>query len=218
MKENHPVSRKARDFIWRALHDGHRIGKYWTHIPGYEARATCETCGAIESLEHILCECLAPGQRAAWALARGILARKSVRLPKVSLGIALGGHTFTALDEKGDPLHGATRLARIVLTETAYLIWVLRCDRVVGGRESLPGALEEAFVEHRWMMALNKRLSNECVLVSKRVAGKWAVPAPTVLATWEKTLQDERNLPPDWTHSPGVLVGKPLQLYEPEGG
>ncbi|EIW64977.1 uncharacterized protein TRAVEDRAFT_87149, partial [Trametes versicolor FP-101664 SS1] len=64
-----PVSRKIRDFIWKALHGGHRVGKFWSHIPGYEARATCSTCGALDTMEHILCECTAEGQRTAWALA-----------------------------------------------------------------------------------------------------------------------------------------------------
>lgn len=151
-------------------------------------------------------------------LARGILAKKSVRLPATNLGIALGGHAFAAFNEKDELLHGATRLARIILTETAYLVWVLRCDRVVGDRVPLPRALEEEYVERRWLRALNKHLQTECTLVSKRVAGRWAIPPSTVLATWEKTLQDEHRLPLDWIHSPGVLVGRPLRQYEPEGG
>lgn len=179
---------------------------------------TCFAKQNVDGSEHILCGCLATGQRLAWALARGLLARRSLVLPQIKLGVALGGHTFTALDEDGEVLHGATRLARVVLTETAYLIWVLRCDRVVGDRKPLAGEAEETYVENRWVQALSKWLRSECVLTNKRVAGKRAIPSSVVVATWEKTLQDEERLPADWTSSPGVLVGRPLRVYEPDGG
>ncbi|EIW54950.1 RnaseH-domain-containing protein [Trametes versicolor FP-101664 SS1] len=212
-----PISRKARDFTWKALHEGHRVGKYWAHIPGYEDRAICPVCGVTETMEHILCQCEAPGQRVAWALARGILSKKSLNLPELTLGLALGGHAVAALTAEGAARPGATRLARIILTETAYLIWVLRCDRVVGGRVPLPLREEEGYVENRWMRVITGRLNTDCTLASKRVAGKWAVPPSTVLKTWEKTLHEEDRLPSDWTKSPGVLVGRPLQTYVPAG-
>ncbi|OJT01591.1 Transposon TX1 uncharacterized 149 kDa protein [Trametes pubescens] len=213
-----PISRKARDFIWKALHGGHRIGSYWNHIPGYEERANCVHCGVAETMEHILCRCTAPGPAVAWALARGILNRKSVTLPDVTLGIALGGHAFTVCNEDGTPRHGATRLARIVLTETAYLIWVLRCDRVVGERASLPGDAEVRYVENRWLQAITRRLNTDRTLTRKRTVGKWAVPPAVVLATWEKTIHKEERLPSDWINSQEVLVGKPLRMYAPDGG
>ncbi|KAL1938552.1 hypothetical protein VTO73DRAFT_11575 [Trametes versicolor] len=172
---------------------------------------------AVSSLtQRLAYKGIPPGQRTAWALARGMLTKKAVQLPKVTLGIALGGHAYTVLDEKREPLQSETRLSRIVLTETAYLIWVLRCDRVVGNRTQLPQDAEESYIERRWLQALNKRLNGDCVLTNKGVAGRWAIPPATVLATWEKALMDEDQLPADWIHSPGVLVGKPLRQYEPE--
>lgn len=52
---------------------------------------------------------------------------------------ALGSHAFVVLDMEGVLDTGLTRLTCIVLTETAYLIWVLCCKCVVGGCESLAG-------------------------------------------------------------------------------
>lgn len=208
-----PVSRKSRDFVWKALHEGHRVGKFWSNIPGYEDRALCTACGTLESMEHILCLCLAPGQQTAWALARGILKRKGIDLPDVTIGLALGGHTFSVVGPDGEHKHGPTRLARLVLSETAYLIWVLRCERVVGNRAPLAGRLEHDFVERRWMRMVSNRFQLDRTLTNKRVAAQRAVPHTAVLATWEKTLHEEHDLPTDWIMEPGVLVGKPLRLH-----
>ncbi|EIW60550.1 RnaseH-domain-containing protein, partial [Trametes versicolor FP-101664 SS1] len=71
-----PISKKTRDFVWKALHGSHRVGKFWSHIPGYEGRALCSVCGVLESMEHILTQCTVPGQQTAWALARGLLKKK----------------------------------------------------------------------------------------------------------------------------------------------
>ncbi|OJT08743.1 Ribonuclease H1 [Trametes pubescens] len=218
MLRKDPISKKARDFTWKALHESHRVGKFWSNIPGYEGRGTCAHCGITESMEHILTQCRAPGQQTAWALARGILDRKQIALPAVSYGLVLGAHTYTARDQKGEILHGATRLARLILSETAYLIWVLRCERVVGDRVPLTDRLEHEYVEKRWMRMIANRFQLDRILTSKRVAARGAVPPTAVVATWERTLQNEPYLPPDWIKSPEVLVGKPLRLYVPEPG
>lgn len=67
------IGKKPRDFVWKALHGAHRVGKYWEHIPGYEQRAVCPECGVTESLDHILLECSAPGQDVAWGMAMALL-------------------------------------------------------------------------------------------------------------------------------------------------
>ncbi|KAJ6503965.1 hypothetical protein C8R45DRAFT_818153, partial [Mycena sanguinolenta] len=43
-----------RNFLWKSIHNAHRVGKYWTHIPECEDRAQCKHCRAEESLEHTL--------------------------------------------------------------------------------------------------------------------------------------------------------------------
>ncbi|EIW60549.1 uncharacterized protein TRAVEDRAFT_86439, partial [Trametes versicolor FP-101664 SS1] len=127
--------------------------------------------------------------------------------PEVNVGLALGAHTYSVLNADGELLHGATRLARLVLPDTAYLIWVLRCERVIGEREPLPGNLEHTYVENRWMKMISHRLHLDRSLASKRTAGNRAIPATAVCATWEKTLRDEHRLPADWTREKEVLVG-----------
>ncbi|KAF9058417.1 hypothetical protein BDP27DRAFT_1241285, partial [Rhodocollybia butyracea] len=66
------ISRRARNFMWTALHGAHKVGKYWKHIPGYEERATCSDCGATEDLEHILLHCKRPWCRLIWDIAKDL--------------------------------------------------------------------------------------------------------------------------------------------------
>ncbi|EIW59212.1 uncharacterized protein TRAVEDRAFT_82922, partial [Trametes versicolor FP-101664 SS1] len=193
-----PIAKKVRDFLWKVLHGGQRVGKYWSHIPGYEDRATCACCGALDTMEHILCKCSAVGQRVAWALTRGALKRKGIDLPDVTLGIALGGHALVLTDSERKPLCGATRLARLLISETAHLIWVLRCERVIGERPPLQRGAEEDYVENRWMKAVAGRLAMDCALTRVRLATGSALKPAVVEATWTGLLLNEGALAPDW--------------------
>ena len=50
------VTWKARDFLWKGMHDALRVGRFWENIPGYKLRATCGLCQETETLQHILLE------------------------------------------------------------------------------------------------------------------------------------------------------------------
>jgi ribonuclease HI len=60
---NKDITRKIREFLWKSMHNAHKCGKFWNNIPGLEQRATCPVCNEEESMEHILLECNAPGQK-----------------------------------------------------------------------------------------------------------------------------------------------------------
>ncbi|KAI0084020.1 hypothetical protein BDY19DRAFT_878091, partial [Irpex rosettiformis] len=64
------ISRNIADFLWHTTHNSPRVGKYWTHIPTYEQRATCELCNVEDSIEHILIECDAPENKVIWSLVK----------------------------------------------------------------------------------------------------------------------------------------------------
>ncbi|KAJ7829720.1 hypothetical protein B0H13DRAFT_1916325 [Mycena leptocephala] len=63
---------RTAQFLWKGLHNAHRIGKYWTHIPECEDRAVCKDCNEIEDLEHILVECRTPGRETVWKAAESL--------------------------------------------------------------------------------------------------------------------------------------------------
>ncbi|KAJ6453427.1 hypothetical protein C8R47DRAFT_929604, partial [Mycena vitilis] len=132
----HAVSAKdilprTSQFLWKGLHDAHRIGIYWTHLPGFEDRAMCSECGALEDLEHILVGFESPGQKMIWKAAKNLWQEKEAIWPEVSLGTILGCGLAEFRDEEGKVKRGTQRLYRILMSESAYLIWKLRNDRVI---------------------------------------------------------------------------------------
>lgn len=87
--------------------------------------------------------------------------------------------------------------------DSAYLIWVLRCERVIGNDGS---ATPNAEVQNRWCKMINDLLRMDCCMTNKRYESK-ALPKGLILQTWRGVLKDEGNLPKDWTNTNGVLVG-----------
>ncbi|KAJ7691460.1 hypothetical protein B0H17DRAFT_935053, partial [Mycena rosella] len=101
--------------------------------------------------------------------------------------------------------HGAQRLYRILMSESAYSIWLLRNDRVIN-RDGEPATKEE--ITNKWKFAVNQRLQMDKLLANGPRKGKHPALAPKlVLVTWSNTLDDEKSLPADWLKEPRVLVG-----------
>ena len=62
---------RIRAFMWKAMHNVYKCGKYWSHIPNFEQRGLCHACENVEdSMEHILTECKASGQEEVWKVAK----------------------------------------------------------------------------------------------------------------------------------------------------
>ncbi len=197
------VSRKMRDFLWKATHDALRVGQYWEHIPGYETRAVCEPCGVTESLEHILLECDATGPQAIWELTKRLLNQRGVELPPLSLGMLLGAPAFTLRELRERRTPGLDRLCRIVLTESTHLVWKLRCERVIQ-RENDPERWHtKAEVANRWRKAILTRYGLDRMLSRRKLGTKGTSPS-LLEATWGDPTADARE---DRSLLSGVLVG-----------
>ncbi|KAJ7498119.1 hypothetical protein B0H11DRAFT_1856682 [Mycena galericulata] len=98
---------------------------------------------------------------------------------------------------------GITRLFRILVSESAHLIWRLRCERVI--QQKGPASIQE--IHKRWLKTMNNRLALDRVLTDKLKYGKRSLKKPVVLDTWRKVLKNEETLPRDWTREVEVLVG-----------
>src|SRR5229473_731015 len=121
-----------RIFLWKLLHGVHKCGEYWLNIPGFEQWSTCQTCGVPESMEHILTDCDVPGQKIVWSLAKNLWLKKHKHWPNVTnIGNITGCSLIEVRNQHGQRRNGAERLFRIVITESAYLIWKIRCHRVI---------------------------------------------------------------------------------------
>lgn len=189
----------------KATHSALRVGKFWAHIPGFEDRATCQVCGEIESLDHILLECKQPGQSEVWKLAVELWAKKYGVLPQPSMGGILGCCLAAFEAESKSRPSGVNRLYRILITECVYLIWKLRCERVIA-RDGAPHSLSE--IHNRWVHMLNERIEVDRFMACDTSQQKHKTVLPAlVIRTWSRTLLSEDKLPRDWLREPEVLVG-----------
>ncbi|CAK5263304.1 unnamed protein product [Mycena citricolor] len=192
-------SRSVRYFLWMLIHDGYKVGKHWEKIPGHNEKAHCSHCGedSLETMEHILLKCQATGQEEIWKLASKLWTMRtgSTLEPNMGMIMACG-----AIQQKDASL---SRLFRIIVSESAHMIWRIRCERVIQekGNASVPE------VENRWRRAINTRLLIDCKMTNEKRYGKKAIKPSLVKKTWAKTLKNEVNLPEDWTKEDGVLVG-----------
>ncbi|KAJ6528953.1 hypothetical protein B0H19DRAFT_1214591 [Mycena capillaripes] len=186
------ISRSIRDYFWT----------HWLKIPGYEQWATCHNCNVDESMEHILVECPASGQDLIWHLCGQIWEKKHQRMPKMTLGLILGCGLAEFKDSKGKNMQHASRLFRIIVSESAHLIWKVRNERVIRGRKHT-----ESEIHNRWLSCMNMQLKMDQLLTDRSRYGNRASEIKKVLLTWDGVLMDNKNLPGNWIWQSGVLVG-----------
>ncbi|KAJ3733993.1 hypothetical protein DFJ43DRAFT_1131013 [Lentinula guzmanii] len=196
-------SRKFRYFIWMVAHEGYKTGNYWQNISNFENRANCHPCGVPESMDHILTECQCPGQQQIWELTKEICTKKGIEWNEPSLGMILGAGVIKPNKREGKPSDGDARFLRIVTSESTHLIWKLRCERVIQGRNS-PSPEE---VTRKWKKSIEARIGLDRLMVTAQFR-KRSLSKGLVERTWRSVISDEDNLPEDWTGEAGVLVGR----------
>lgn len=160
-----------------------------------------------ESLRHILEDCQAPEREQIWNLAKELWEKKGLNWPQMTIGTVLTSGLADFKSERGKRRPGANRLFQILVTSSAHLIWVLRCDRRINKEDGDNFTDQE--IHNRWVARMNTRLDLDRVATNKRRFGKKALRSSIVLQTWGGTLLDEKNLSEDWLRQSGVLVGIP---------
>ena len=81
---------------------------------------------------------------------------------------------------------GPTRLFQILLSESAYLIWVLRCERVIQEK-----VLTERETNARWNRAINERLTIDKLTASKIVRNEKFTKL--IKETWDPALKKQET-------------------------
>ncbi|KAJ7883248.1 hypothetical protein B0H13DRAFT_2538339 [Mycena leptocephala] len=199
------ISRTTSAYLWRGMHQAYKIGEHWRNIPTFEHWAECRHCEVDDSMEHILIECEAPGRETLWNLARELWEMTGHDWPEINLGsiFACGlAHFKTA---RGKPDRGADRLFRILISETAHLIWKLR------GSDPTK-YFSEREIHNRWLSCINQRLRLDLLLTDRHKFGNRASNFKLVLSTWKRVLMDAENLQDTQILQSRVLVGiDPLQ-------
>lgn len=200
------VSKPIQDFLWKCLHKAHKVGTFWSYIPDCEDRILCTHCEVEETMQHILCMCKAPGREVAWKLAECLWRRKHDKWIPITLGTILGASMIGFGDDTLPKKGGPDRLYRILISETAYLIWKLRCERVIqhgGDPDRYRSSIE---IAHRWTAALNTRLTLDRQMTRFGLS-KRALKKNIVKSTWCNVLENEEALAEDWLQATEVLVG-----------
>ncbi|KAG1769047.1 hypothetical protein EV702DRAFT_1251637 [Suillus placidus] len=176
--------KNIRGFIWKSLHGTYKIGM-------------CGICGSLKMMEHILIDCESLTSCMIWQAASNLWCKREANWPKIHFGTILSCNLADFNDNGGKKKPGQNRLFKIIVLESAHLIWKLRCERTIkfeGIREKFHSDTE---IYNRWVNAINMRLKY----------GKKALKVETVLKTWSGILLNEENLPDNWVHKSGVLVG-----------
>ncbi|KAH9927752.1 uncharacterized protein B0H18DRAFT_875187, partial [Fomitopsis serialis] len=201
------IRRPVTDFLWKGIHGAHRVGAYWTNIPGYEDRAVCRLCGVTESMAHILTECAALERSSVWSYVERAWTRTGGEWREPSLPSILAAGLATPRRANGKPSKDhSVKLWRILLTEAAYLIWCLRCERVIQHEDEANWKHSKRSIAARWYASVNKRLHLDIESTHPRF-GRLAIKRQLVLDTWHHLVWDVQALPDDWTTVQRVLVG-----------
>ncbi|KAH8978485.1 hypothetical protein EDB92DRAFT_1821511 [Lactarius akahatsu] len=194
------------------MHGTFMIGEFWTNIQEYEYRKWCAVCHEVETMEHILTDCPTESVRLIWDLARETWPHSQDDWPQVDFGTILGCGSLAITPpenrdwqnqaERNRPnLSGPNRLLHILISESAYLIWVLRCERSI---QLKTHSVQE--IRNRWLRAINERLTNDKIIAT-RIKRNGAMMM-SVDSTWKAALSREWELPPNWMTDSEVLVGR----------
>ncbi|KAF6740885.1 ribonuclease H-like protein [Ephemerocybe angulata] len=201
------LSQKFSVFAWKGLHEGHKAGLYWKHIN--PDRLICQPCNApVEDLSHILTECRMSGQETIWALAQKAWELTGLPWPEISLEMILGIGKIVVKDDKGKVLDGRTRLLRIMISESAYLAWLDRCEWRIGREQNTLRAHTKKEITAQWRSIISRRLRIDWALTNKVAFGKKALRPAEVKRTWKglTMANNFKALREDITVQ-GVLVG-----------
>ncbi|KAG0700961.1 RnaseH-domain-containing protein [Suillus ampliporus] len=209
---NKDLPRKIQQFLYKAIHGAYRIGEYWSNIPTYEHRAKCSHCQVeIETLEHIMLECPNNVRTMIWNLASNLWPEKYSEWPQITIGTIMGCGNINKIplneqneenptEQQNEKQKGTTRLLRILISESAHLIWALRCDRTINGVQH-----SEQSIIKRWMTTINKRLQTDRI-TAKTIIRKEKY-RNLVTSTWSDVITTNTNHNKNWAIALEVLVG-----------
>ncbi|KAJ6571139.1 hypothetical protein B0H19DRAFT_1218947 [Mycena capillaripes] len=204
---NPDISRTTRDFLWRCMHQAYKVGDHWRNIPTYEHWAICQHCQVDETMEHILVECEAPGREQLWNLARKLWEMKGLQWPEINMGRIFACGLADIENAQGRRDKAASRLYRIVISETAHQIWNLRCKRVIERGSDPSKYFSEAELHNKWLHCINSRLRIEILLTDSKKFGSRTLNLKRVKDTWKGVIKDVENLMDTEIRQSGFLVG-----------
>jgi hypothetical protein len=151
-----------------------------------------------KTLAHILFECVYEAREKVWRLAENAWEGSKYEWPQLSEGLVMGVGLLKAIPKTGQPAQsdpkvvpgGASRLLRILVSEAAFLIWMIRNDRAIGKKHTSASAAEA-----KWRYVIEARLRSDRLFASRNKEDRSIC---RVKGTWSGALIDLDGLPDNW--------------------
>ncbi|KAK0217787.1 hypothetical protein IW262DRAFT_1449049 [Armillaria fumosa] len=169
----------------------------------------CLKCNAEESLEHILIDCRQiPAQDIIWKNCRQLWESTGNKWPQITYEKILACGLAQFCNKKNQLLYGKNRLYRILISESAFLIWKLCCEQRITKQDNETKWHSRIEIHNRWVACINQRLMLDCQIAKTCTKKKENLSPKLVLHTWSGCLYEEEKLPDNWIRQPGVLLQK----------
>ena len=207
-----PITAKIADFLWKLTHDCLKCGKYFSRWNAEQQWCKCAP-NIIENPEHILTECPLGNQADLWLTAGQIWTKEIENIPEADAWQKPDIHEIRAIGcwtntkdiprKKGDKQKHLTaslsNLRKILVSETAWNIWKLRCERVINEkdrpRHQYTETLKEAFRRRiiiewgatRW---ISQRKRHQAIVTFKET---WCIQG-TIATLTDNKLQINKTL------------------------
>lgn len=215
-------NKRARQLVWKMLHDCLPVGRYWDKMTNYEHRAECSHCGTTESLEHIFTECQYTGQSTIWTQVEEILEKKGIAWTTPTMGMVLGCGISNLLNKKGKYSQALNRAYSLIISEATILIWRIRCEWRIQREEDTSKAHTRQEIQNRWHAQINKVLKFDILATWHRKRKDGSEKGPTedlVINTWWDIVDSNTDLEWEVTkkrrrRKTGVLVGMAIPLAD----
>src|SRR5260221_9939887 len=100
-------------------------------MPELSKRGMCSTCNTPETMQHIVFNCEANQCNIIWNATQAICSKKNIVTPDLDIMTIMALPLINIRSETRQACPRATHLLRIVISECAFLVWKLRCERLL---------------------------------------------------------------------------------------
>ncbi|EJD34754.1 hypothetical protein AURDEDRAFT_75921 [Auricularia subglabra TFB-10046 SS5] len=171
--QNPCLSRNVRVFLWKGIHGAHKVGKYFQNMPEpWKSKGICPTCDVIESMSHILFDCPDSRQELIWSLAQTFFRHKFIDVD-LNIDLIWGCASFRVPGAFCEA--GTNRAFKIVVSESAFLAWKIRCEKRIGHKDDPNWKLSDDAVRKRWSDTIRRRVTQDFRLTSVKLYGRKAL-------------------------------------------
>ena len=143
------------------------------------------------------------GREVIWKLLEDTWTNTGLPWNRPEWGTALGAACARLESEAGERNLPGEALWIILVSESIYLIWRLRCERVI---QNDGAEFSKHEVTRRWYAAIDQRLDLDRRACAAYL-GRSALKPAMIACIWEPIVHARGGLPQNWVTDSGVLVG-----------